>query len=280
MSRLTPLLIALPALLWPAFLQADIDREIEERLALNPGDRVEVTVTGTPIYLQVGDQTGGHVRLQQQARTADPAEAETLFGAHRLAVTREGAVVKVHVESPRRSFGRRPAVTQSLQLQLPADVAINLRTTGAPIHVTGRHHHKLVAQTSGGAITLDESTGEAHLKTSGGAIQVNAVHGRLQAHTSGGSIKVTYVAPEAELVNVETGGGSIAIGVHPRGNWDLNAESRGGGVQVRELPLMAGQTSRQLVTGRLNHGGAPFRAVTRGGSIVVGAYGAEPAEEA
>jgi len=280
MFRISPLIIALPALLAPAFVHGAIDREIEERLSLRPGDRVEVHVTGAPIHLRVADQAEPRVRLSQQARTTDAAEAETAFAAHRLEVSREGDVVKVHVESPRRLFGRRNGLSQSLHLQLPAGVEVHLKTSGGTIQVAGRHTGRLVAETSGGGITLDETMGEAHLKTSGGSIQVNAVYGRLQAHTSGGSIRVTYVAPEANLVDVVSQGGSIALGVHPKGNWDLNAESTGGGVHLRDLPLRAGHSTRHLVSGQLNKGGSPLRAVTRGGSIAVGSYGVATADEA
>jgi hypothetical protein len=237
MFRKTTLLLAVPALLVTALAHGALDRTIEERLDLRPGDRVEVRVTGAPLHLQVSDDAAPRVQVRQKVRGADAAAAKATFAAYPLTVTRDGEVLKVQVESPRRSLARRHGFSQSMHLHLPATVEVLLHTAGGPIEVTGRHSGRLVAETSGGGITLDETTGEAQLKSGGGAIRVNAVYGRLQAHTSGGAIRVIYVAPEAELVDVMTQGGSIALGVHPAGNWDLHAEATGGGVTIRNLPF-------------------------------------------
>jgi len=66
------------------------------------------------------------------------------------------------------------------------------------------------AETSGGGISLERSTGEAYIHTSGGGIRLGEIGGSLDAKTSGGSISVDGV------------------------NGDLKARSSGGGLQLRK----------------------------------------------
>lgn len=114
-------------------------------------------------------------------------------------------------------------------------------------HITVPKQYNLDLNTAGGSISVDDLTGEAHVKTSGGSLLLGRIEGPVKAstsggsidlreakgnivaHTSGGSISVGQVSGE---VDVETSGGSIDV---DGASGNLRAHTSGGGVSLRGL---------------------------------------------
>ena len=86
-------------------------------------------------------------------------------------------------------------VQVSARLTVPADVQLDLDTSGGSITVRGDRAERLKADTSGGGIRVDGGPGDMDLDTSGGSITVGRALGSLKADTSGGGISVQYVGP-------------------------------------------------------------------------------------
>jgi len=102
------------------------------------------------------------------------------------------------------------------------------------------------------------------LKTGGGAISVNDISGQIKMKTSGGSIKVGNVAKGN--VDVDTSGGSINVG---NVNGNLKADTSGGKITVGKI---TGKTDLDTSGGRIivAHATGDLKAETSGGSITVG----------
>ena len=294
MTRLSLPLILAGALLAPNLALAFVERTREATFAVAPDHRVVVQLPGGAIQVTVIEGPNVTVRLEQDLRAQDDAEADARLAEHDVTLEQEGETVTLKVKGPGSQgwtgLFRRPKVRFTATVEAPAHVALDLRTSGGNITLAGRHAHELLARTSGGSIRVDECAGPADLRTSGGTIKVNAVHGQLnaatsggtihlgavygevRAATSGGSIRASYLAPDATALDVRTSGGSIALGVHPEGHWTLRAVTSGGAVRLRDLPFTATETTtRRRAEGTINDGGSPLVARTSGGSITMAA---------
>jgi hypothetical protein len=290
MSRLLPLLIGLPALLLSLPAQAAYERTLSETFAVVPDHRVQVQLSGGSIQVTVIDEPVVRVRLQQEVRAPNEAAADAFLAEHDITLAQQGDTVSLRVNAPRASgigFRPRHSARFTAHLEVPAHVALELRTAGGNISLQGRHAHTLNARTSGGSFRIEASEGPADLRTSGGSIRVDhvgdtmrlttsggsirvgTVHGPLRASTSGGSIRVDHVGTGCTGLEASTSGGSIDLGLDPAGDWDLDASTSGGSVRLRDLTLQTTTLSRQRAVGTINAGGTTVRARTSGGSVTV-----------
>ena len=158
-------------------------------------------------------------------------------------------------------------VRVSAALRVPADVQLDLGTSGGAITVRGDRIERLRAGTSGGSIHVDGGPADMALDTSGGSITVGHALQTLKADTSGGGIHVGYVGPAARLVDLDTSGGGIDIGVDRDASLRLAADTSGGGVSIDGLPFAGGDIRRSHAHGTINGGAGSLRASTSGGSI-------------
>jgi hypothetical protein len=290
MTRLLPLLISLPALWLSLPAHAAYERTLGETFAVAPDHRVQVQLPGGSILVTVIDEPVVRVRLRQEVRAPNEAAAEAFLAEHDITLVQEGDTVSLRVNAPRTggmSFRPRHSVRFTADLEVPAHVALELRTAGGNISLQGRHAHSLNARTSGGSFRIEASDGPADLRTSGGSIRVDhvggtmrlatsggsirigSVSGHLRASTSGGSIRADHVENGCTGLEVSTSGGSIDLGLDPAGGWDLDASTSGGSVRLRDLTLQTTTPSRQRAVGTINAGGTTVRARTSGGSVTV-----------
>lgn len=250
---------------------AAIERKLEKTFSVKPGSIVKVDISGGSIESQVGAPGQVGLTLNQRFRTADTeAEADTILADYEITAEQSGDEVLLRVRAKRKlnwSWGSK--FSASAKIVVPADVRLDLDTSGGSITVHGEMAANVRCDTSGGSIKVDGSTADLNLDTSGGSITVGKALGALRADTSGGSISVGYVGPKARDVNLDTSGGSITVGVDPSGKFDLVADTSGGRVTVEGLAFAAQKLDRTHASGPINGGGAPLRADTSGGSIRV-----------
>lgn len=256
---------------------ARIDRDAEYSFAVSDDSKIRVDIFGGSIKVEVvpGAETA-EITLHQEFRTDDESEIAEILEDFEMKVEQSDHFIEVAVKPKRQggifgSWSKNNRVRFSATVTCPADVNLDLDTSGGNITVAGFVEGDLRADTSGGNIRVTGGTGYLNLDTSGGAIEVDEVHGRVRADTSGGRIAIAYVGPDASNVNADTSGGSIKIGLDPEGSYNLKADTSGGGVSLSDLEINASKMSRNHISGEINGGGTPVRADTSGGSIRISA---------
>ncbi len=249
---------------------AGIERSLDQTFNVAPGSIVKVDVSGCSIRTTVGPAGTARVVLKQKFGTNNAAEADKLLERYEILCTQQGDEVKLAVKQKggfgfQWGFGDR--VQFAPEITLPADVRLNLDTSGGSITIAGEMTAAVWADTSGGSIKADGGL-DLNLDTSGGSIHVRRALGHLHANTSGGGITVDFVGPGATAVTLDTSGGSIRAEVDPTAKLDVVADTSGGSVQVDGFAaFVVEKKERAHVSGRLNGGGGTLRADTSGGSI-------------
>jgi hypothetical protein len=222
---------------------------------------------GGSITVETGRE--GEVRLQllEQVFASSDRDADEVLRSVEVQTAQERNEVRLIARQRNHSFWRHGQVRFTATLTVPANVRVDLGTSGGSIRVRGERSSDTRAETSGGGITIDGGTGNMTLDTSGGSIRVGTALTRLDAGTSGGGITVGYVGPKASNVVVETSGGSIRVGIDRHATLNVSASASGGHVDFNNLGLETSERERSSVVGVLNGGGGVLRATTSGGGI-------------
>jgi hypothetical protein len=139
---------------------------------------------------------------------------------------------------------------------------IKLKTSGGSIKVADMARGSLDADTSGGSISVGDINGNIKVNTSGGSINVGNITGTSKIETSGGSIKVESAKND---VTADTAGGSINIG-NVEGN--VKVDTSGGSIKVGETTGdVIAETSGGSIKIKASKG--KVTADTSGGSVTV-----------
>jgi len=253
-----------------------MERNVERVFTVKAGSTVQVRLTGGRIAVGAGEPGTVRVRLRQRIAADSEAEADRVLADYEITLIQEGDEVRVVARPKNRDRLSRWSnrVQVSAALTAPADVRLDLETSGGGIAVRGNRQAALRAATSGGGIEVDGGAGDLVLDTSGGGITVGRALGVLSADTSGGGITVGYVGAQARQVDLDTSGGGIRVGVDPVASLALSASTSGGGVRIDGLPFTAQAMSRSRAHGTINGGTGRLRAETSGGGIVIQAAAA------
>jgi hypothetical protein len=251
-----------------------IERRLERTFTVDAGSLVLVDISGGPIDVETGPGRSMQLTLVQRVdNVSSDAQADEALRDYEISATQQASTVSLIGRRHQGSSGRwrrgDPQVRLSARLTVPADVRLDLDTSGGPITVRGERAAHVKVDTSGGAITVDGGRADFDLGTSGGPIRVGRVLGNVRADTSGGSITVDYVGPTATDVSLETSGGSIRVGVDRAAKLDISAETSGGSVDVENLPFETRTIRRTRAVGSINGGGGRLTADTSGGSIEI-----------
>ncbi|WP_394336226.1 DUF4097 family beta strand repeat-containing protein [Adhaeribacter arboris] len=212
-------------------------------------------------------------------------------------VRQEGNTIYAIAERKERSWNNENNLSIGFEIQVPQQMACNLRTSGGSISlesVTGEQtvqtsggslsfkniKGNMDANTSGGSIDLANYQGSLDAQTSGGSINIDDANGSLKVHTSGGSIHLDKVAGD---INAHTSGGSIHADVQRLGKY-LTLETSGGSVHATipggkgldldlegnrvktALTNFNGTSDTRRVKGTVNGGGIPVKMSTSGGT--------------
>jgi hypothetical protein len=275
---MTPRLVALPLSLAAAggclalsSAAPQVERRLERTFATTASSVVVVRVGGGPIYVDTRSGDSARVTIEQAVDVGSEAEADAALKDYEVSAAEQGGTITVvarRLRENERQFRRNgPRVRLAVRVTAPANVRLDLDTSGGPIAVLGERTADVKADTSGGPIEVDGGRGMLDLDTSGGPIRVGRAYAVLRASTSGGPITVNYVGPQAREVLLDTSGGSIRAGVDRQAQLDIRASTSGGSVSVDDLPFETQTIRRNRATGRINGGGGLLTAETSGGSI-------------
>ena len=244
-----------------------VERQVERVFKVTAGSTVHLQISGGAITSSTGEPGTVRVTLRQRISADSDAEADRALEEYDITLTQEADDVRVVARPKGRSWSNRVHVGATLTA--PADVRLDLETSGGSIAVRGERQAALRAATSGGGIDVEGGAGELDLDTSGGGITVGRALGALSADTSGGGISVGYVGAAAREIDLGTSGGGIRIGVDPAASLAVSASTSGGGVRIDGLPFTPQSQTRSSARGTINSGAGRLRAETSGGGIVV-----------
>lgn len=275
MTSLHRLLIAVPLLAQVGCLDGPstiVERQIDKNFNTPTGALVQVDLSGGSVNVVTGTGRQVHVVVRQEVTSSRGDEgADRLLAAYEMSATAVDGGVRVVGRRVRGSSIHtdwRNRVRLAAVVTVPADVRLDLNTSGGRVRIYGERDAEVKANTGGGSIEADGGLGPLTLSTSGGRINVGRALGTVRADTSGGSIGVDYVAPSARIVDLNTSGGSIRVGVDERAAFSLEASTSGGSVSVDGLAFEGNSERRSSISGAINGGGnGALRASTSGGNI-------------
>jgi hypothetical protein len=246
-------------------------RQVDQSFPVKEGSRVSVDIGGGAVHCITTPGGVVTIHLREQVSADSEEQAADVLRDYTVAIAGEDGAVSVLARRKPGLPGHLPwngHVSFATTIEAPADVQLDLHTSGGSIRIEGDRLADVRAETSGGSVTAAGSQGSMLLRTSGGSIAVDRTLGALEADTSGGSIRVGYIGPSVTDVSLRTSGGSIRAAIDPAARLDLAAETSGGSVHVSDLPFAATSQGHSRVAGLLNGGGAgQLHAHTSGGSI-------------
>jgi len=257
------------------------ERQLERSFTVTAGAVVLVNLDGGTVTAATGRSNVVHLTLWQEIYAASDEEAKEVLAQYDISATRQNGNVTLNGRL-RRDADRslRRGVRFRAVIEVPADVRLDLRTSGGSVTVGGDRSASLRANTSGGSVIVDGGMGPLDLRTSGGHVDVGRALGELIVSTSGGGITIGHLGESVARVDLDTSGGSIHAEVSPVARFDLNADTSGGQVVIEGLPvdITTPPDQRSRVRGRVNGGGPPWRVRASGGNIVI--RGAAPGDAA
>lgn len=197
----------------------------------------------------------------------------------------------------------RRVVSISYEIVVPADTTVVANSGSGSISIIDIAAPTR-AGTGSGSLKLENIGGEVLAKTGSGRIVADGIAGAFEGRTGSGGIRLTQVAPGDVTVSTGSGGikldgivgalsasagsGGIKVQGHQEGDWklnsgsgsitvrlpadanfDLEAESRSGGVRLAEHFSVDGKVSKKRVDGAVNGGGPELRVDTGSGSISI-----------
>ena len=204
---------------------------IERTLPLQPGGEVRLRTFSGRVNIRGGGGADVVVRAVRRA-------TRERLDAVRLEISESGGVVTI--DANRRVGGNRgdgDVVETDFDIEVPAQVDLELRTFSAPVTVTGVSGDMDIDGFSS-EIRLLEVAGPARVKTFSGAVTLQA-----RGWDDGDDLVVT------------TFSGGITVRLPDTARGDLRFESFSGRLDS-DLPVTLTTTDRRSVRGTLNGGGS------------------------
>lgn len=121
-----------------------------------------------------------------------------------------------------------------------------------------------------GGIGIDGVTGEIAFDTQNGGVHLDGVGGNVRGRTTNGGLDVRLAGDRwnGDRLDVETTNGGVRLVVPTGYSADLETGTVNGGLRLGFPVTVEGDVGRRVRT-RLGSGGAPVRAVTTNGGVVV-----------
>ncbi len=170
------------------------------------------------------------VSLRLQRGTAEvvaeerlDAQVEIIGGEDGFTVALEGDTLVVH--APETAFNWRRTPKVRVEVRVPLDSALAVKSAAADVRAVGRWS-TTQANVASADVSVDEVTGDAHLKAASGDVTVNRVGGSLRISSSSGELRVGDVTRD---VKADTASGDIVI---RRAGGSVQADSASGDIEV------------------------------------------------
>jgi len=223
----------------------------EERFEadLSGVNQVGIEITNGSIDIEIWSNEWIEIVVDERIRAESEAEAEEIAEMVRLVGEQTGSTLQISVDRgslSRQEYGRR--YSGSLEVKLPARLALNIITTNGSIGIPGMSGD-VTAHTTNGTIELEGCGGDAELSTTNGSITAGAVAGELDAdttngnlrlecaggpvsgHTTNGNVRVSITGALGGDVELSTTNGSIDLTVGEGSGFRLEADVGNGRVR-------------------------------------------------
>ncbi len=162
--------------------------------------------------------------------TACASDAKRLAEV-RLKATRSGATLRVEVQIP--EDGAWAALSGSskldLSVEVPAELPLDVRDSSGALTI--RHVGALTLEDSSGEATIEGVTGALSVLDSSGELRISKVRGDVRVTDSSGEVVVRGVDGDVEITADSSGGIEIE---HVTGSVRVRADSSGG-IDVRDV---------------------------------------------
>lgn len=201
---------------------------ITQSFDVKPGGHLSMKVDRGTIHVTTSNSDKVDVKVVREARKASESKAKEIYQMHKVDITQAGDTVRIEAKNEGNFWNKSPFNNLQVEytVSIPKKFDLDLHTAGGNIEISDVEG-EVIAQTSGGNISLDSAKGNANLRTSGGNLHVGDVEGDVDAGTSGGSIDVERVKGTA---NVHTSGGDIRV---REAHGTVSAHTSGGNVSAQ-----------------------------------------------
>jgi DUF4097 and DUF4098 domain-containing protein YvlB len=195
-----------------------------------------------------GEQTD-QIRVQAviTGRAATSQEARRIAEETSLQWQEAGSVLTLSIRKP--ELPKPDSVSVSLDIALPKQMALNLKSTNGAILAVGIERD-VIARTTNGRIELQQIGGRAEVSSTNGSILAGLVAGDLACTTTNGKIACTGLVGN---LNASTTNGSVEAGYEPSAPADrsIRIHSTNGSVTVTLPSSFAGQAEASTSNGKL-----------------------------
>ena len=254
-ARLAVVVAAAVALAGCDLMMTDFSAQATEQWSktytLAAGGRVEVENVNGRIDVQpsAGDQV--EVRAEKIGKGAtDDAAKRSLARITIVEQTSEGAIrISTKIEG---SGGLNTGGTEvRFSLRVPAGVSVR-------------------AETTNGAIAVNDLKGDLSAETVNGSIKGRALAGEVSATTINGAVDIDMAQVAPGGVSIETTNGGVDLTLPRSAAVNVSASLANGRIDASDLPIEgAGEDTRRRLNGTLNGGGPRIRIETTNGGITI-----------
>jgi len=211
---------------------------------------------GRPVTIETGpngaivvtgwDRDSVHVRAVIGAQARTDSDASDLLREVRVGV----ASNRVSADGPHAGNGESWSVS--------VEVFVPLRTD-------------LTAETVNGPVAVEGVAGRLDLSTTNGPLALSGLGGSVRARTTNGPLTVSLAGMrwDGEGLDAETSNGPVRLSIPADYSARLETGTVNGPMSIDFPIVMQGRISVRRITTNLGQGGAPIRAVTTNGPVVV-----------
>jgi hypothetical protein len=226
---------------------------------ISAGETFNVTNTSGRTTVRVGG--AGNVQVNATRHFSVQGQPPDVL------LTPGASSVSLEMPEPRSAFGQSNWV--DYDIQVPAGVLVNARTSSGALDVSGVQSPVQV-ESSSGSITLNDIGGDLTARSNSGRIRGTQVRHVRSVTSSSGSVVLD--GDFTESAQVQTSSGGVEIKFSPASAVHVDAQSNSGSIRQRGVSLAnQGGDSRHSVTGTIGNpaAGAVLKIVTNSGSVTL-----------
>lgn len=247
-----------------------------------PGFHTETTNGSITVRGEQTDQIRVHALITGRAKTIQ--EARQIAQDTHLVWKEDNQTLTLHIQKP--AMIKPNSVSVSLDITLPGQTALNLKSTNGAIVVSGigtdvtakttngrvelkAIEGRIEASSTNGSIHADQAAGDLSCSTTNGKISCIGISGNLNASTTNGSVEARYEpsAPADRHISIRTTNGSVSVDLPSAFAGKTDASTSNGKIHCDRPVTISGRVDKNL-NGTIGSGGAGILILkTTNGSI-------------
>ena len=207
--KLSPILLLVTCLA----ARAETEEQLSKRFVVQPGGKLVVDVDFGSITVNTNATSEVIVDVVRKVTRATKEDEEAYLTDRPVTFSQDGNAVTISSQGKSKGTGTsrgRQRTEGKYTITVPAQFSAQLKTAG-------------------GAVTVNDLTGDVSANTSGGGLQFARLHGPLDGGTSGGAIRVADCEGAQQ---VKTSGGGIDVS---GGTGSFEGKTSGGAITVKDF---------------------------------------------